>query len=143
MGGGSADAAAVLVGLNQLYETDFSKETLQQIGLKVGADVPFCIVGGTARVQGIGEKVHSIAPLNMAQFVVVKPRGVGVDTKEAYERYDEMGSSNRPDTEGLLHAIMSGNISSFSQYMYNVLEAVSYTHLVPGIALWQNKKFCV
>lgn len=122
MGGGSADAAAVLVGLNLLYETDLSKETLQEIGLSVGADVPFCIVGGTARVQGIGEDVHSIAPLSMAQFVVVKPRGAGVNTREAYERYDEMGSSKRPDTEGLLHAILSGNVSTFSKYMYNVLE---------------------
>lgn len=122
MGGGSADAAAVLVGLNELYRTGLSQEKLQKIGLQVGADVPFCIVGGTARVQGIGEVVRSIAPLNMAQFVVVKPRGVGVDTKEAYERYDEIGSSKRPDTEGLLHAIMSGSTSSFSRYMYNVLE---------------------
>ncbi len=122
MGGGSADAAAVLVGLNQMYQTGLSKEKLQEIGLTVGADVPFCIVGGTARVRGIGEVVQSIAPLNMAQFVVVKPRGIGVDTKEAYQRYDEMGSSKRPDTEGLLHAILSGRISSFSKYMYNVLE---------------------
>ena len=122
MGGGSADAAAVLVGLNQLYQTGLSGEKLQEIGLKVGADVPFCIVGGTARVRGIGEVVEPTAPLNMARFVVVKPRGKGVDTKAAYECYDKMGSSKRPDTEGLLRAIMSGNISSFSQYMYNVLE---------------------
>lgn len=87
MGGGSADAAAVICGLNQLYETSYTNEQLCEIGLLVGADVPFCIVGGAARVQGIGEKIEPLKTNDSLYFVIVK-NGIKASTKDAYQTLD-------------------------------------------------------
>ena len=125
MGGGSADAAAVIVGLNELYETNLPVERLQELGLKVGADVPFCIVGGTARVRGIGEIVEPLTNLDSALFVVVMPKDKGISTKEAYGRYDKLGAKKSPNTEKILKAIRDENTSELYDNMYNVLEEVA------------------
>ncbi|MBR7071104.1 MAG: 4-(cytidine 5'-diphospho)-2-C-methyl-D-erythritol kinase [Clostridia bacterium] len=87
LGGGSADAAAVLVGLNRLFETNLSLVQLQEIGLTVGADVPFCITGGTARVRGIGEKIEPL-PSPPAVDVLLIKNGIKPSTGEMYRRLD-------------------------------------------------------
>lgn len=87
LGGGSADAAAVLRGLNALYENPFDEETMLKLALKTGADVPFCMVGGTKLCRGIGEVMTEEAPYPARYFLIVKP-GFKCDTKSAYSDYD-------------------------------------------------------
>ncbi|MEG2596939.1 MAG: 4-(cytidine 5'-diphospho)-2-C-methyl-D-erythritol kinase, partial [Oscillospiraceae bacterium] len=121
MAGGSADAAAVLAGLNALYQAGLSVNELQKIGLRVGADVPYCLVGGTARVQGVGEVLIPIKPLTDGIFVIVKPK-VGISTVKAYEKFDALLASAHPDNDKLVEAVKRGQISDFQKFMYNVLE---------------------
>lgn len=123
MGGGSADGAAVIDGLNRLYEANLSTEKLIQIGARVGADIPFCIVGGTARVQGIGEKVTSIEDCPSCFFVVAKPRA-WVNTKQAFEDFDKIVVSKRPDTEEVIKSIKNGDILTAAEGFCNVFEQV-------------------
>ena len=121
MAGGSADAAAVLVGLNELYQARLTKPELCEIGLKVGADVPFAIMGGTARVEGIGEKLSPLAPLPPCWFAVAMP-SCGVSTPAAYARYDQLGSPHRPPMAAITQAIQTGDLFTLADNMYNVLE---------------------
>lgn len=122
LAGGSADAAAVLVGLNQLYKARLSTKQLCQIGAKVGADVPFSIMGGTARAEGTGEILTPLEPLQGCWFVIVMPPGSGVSTPAAYARYDEMGSPVRPDIGAAKSAIEEQNLSKLALHMQNALE---------------------
>jgi len=121
MAGGSADGAGVLYALNELYDTGFSESQLMELGLKVGADLPFCLKGGTALVEGIGEKVTSMAPLTGVAFAVAKP-DFGISTAEAFRRYDTVGVARHPDTEGLLNCLKERNFSEMGKYCANVLE---------------------
>jgi len=133
MGGGSADAAAVIVGLNELYDTKLSLKEMQDIGVLVGADVPFCIKGGTARVQGIGEIITPVPTPNFLYLVAVMPHGDGISTKEAYAAYDRQGAEARPDIEALIKAYTEENLTDFCKNMYNVLEEVSSLDEIPEI----------
>jgi 4-diphosphocytidyl-2-C-methyl-D-erythritol kinase len=121
MAGGSADAAAVLVGLNRLFDADLTLQQLQQLGLQVGADVPFCIVGGTATVTGIGERVIPHPAMRRGVFLVAKPQ-IGVSTAEAFSKFDKIGSSARPDAYRTLWQAMRGQPKAMAPYMANVLE---------------------
>lgn len=121
MGGGSADAAAVLIGLDQLYDTDLSTEALLEMGLKVGADVPFCLVGGTALVQGIGERVTSVRPMPDCHILLVKPP-FGISTGAAFKRFDEVGVKVHPDNPALMGAMEIADFSSMNKAMANVME---------------------
>ena len=121
LAGGSADAAAVLVGLNALYGAHLSTEQLCEIGLTVGADVPFAIVGGTARAQGFGEELTCLSPLPPCWFAIAMPKG-GVSTPEAYRRFDEMGSPRSPDIGAAAAAIEQGDLSALAPLMQNMLE---------------------
>ncbi len=121
MGGGSADAAAVLVGLNELYNTNLSLAQLQQLGLLVGADVPFALQGGLARVQGVGEKIEELPSLPPCFFTVAMPKN-GVSTPIAYQRYDEIGSPIRPNIAEALQALQNQDLPAFASKMQNVLE---------------------
>lgn len=123
MGGGSADGAAVLIGLNLLYSTRLSEEQLMQIGEAVGADIPFCLYGGTALVEGIGEKVTSIANFPHCYIVVAKP-SVSVNTKSAFKAYDDGKITNRPDTKGLIISIKWQDILTAATQFCNVFEEV-------------------
>ena len=98
MAGGSADAAAVLVGLNELYGARLSmSEALAALGRSVsGADVPFALMGGTCRVQGLGDLIKALPPMPECWFTVVMP-GYGISTPEAFAAYDKVGSSVHPD----------------------------------------------
>ena len=124
MGGGSADAAGVLVGLNALYQAGLSTQTLQKIGETIGADVPYCIVGGTALVEGIGDLVTPLAPMKGGAFAVLKP-GWGISTVEAYQAYDRNPCPNHPDTETLARDLAAGNLQNLAPNMANVLEQAS------------------
>ena len=108
LGGGSADAAAVIRGLDRIYETDFSCEALKEIGLAVGADVPFCITGGTARVGGIGEKTESLPHLRKYGVVLVK-NSKKDSTADMYKRIDALPHA-APLTEKFAGSLSGGNI---------------------------------
>ena len=96
MAGGSADAAAVLVGLNELYGARLSMSELCALGVSIGADVPFALMGGTCRVQGLGDLIKALPPMPECWFTVVMP-GYGISTPEAFAAYDKVGSSVHPD----------------------------------------------
>ncbi|NBK17292.1 4-(cytidine 5'-diphospho)-2-C-methyl-D-erythritol kinase [Anaerotruncus sp. X29] len=124
MGGGSADAAGVLVGMNALFEVGADMETLCRLGREIGADVPFCIMGGIQRARGIGEQLTRLPDLPKCHIVIAKPTA-GVSTKESYRRYDQQGAVRRPDTELLLRKLKEGDLHGLAKGMYNVLEEVA------------------
>ncbi len=123
MGGGSADGAAVLIGLNLLYNTCLFEENLMQIGEKVGADIPFCIYGGTALVEGIGEKITPLADFPHCYIVVAKP-SASVNTKSAFKAYDDGKITKHPDTKGLIASIKWQDILTSTSMFCNVFEEV-------------------
>ncbi len=121
MAGGSADAAAVLAGLNELYGAGLSMAQLQKTGLSVGADVPYCLIGGTARVRGIGERVEPMPQMREGFLVIVKPPA-GISTAEAFRRFDAANGLCRPDNPRLLEVMAAGRLRELERYMENVLE---------------------
>ena len=126
MAGGSGNGAGVLVGLNEMYGTNLSATELMRIGEKIGADIPFCIVGGTAHVTGIGEIVINITPLKESLFVIVKGEE-GVSTKLAFEEFDNGECSETFSNMGLIDAIEKNEIEKIYINMRNVLEPKNKT----------------
>ena len=125
LAGGSADAAAVLCGINRLYELGLSKEELCRIGVRVGADVPYCILGGTCLAEGIGDVLTSLPALPSKPLVLIKP-GMDVSTGLVYRELDAFnGSYKHPDIEGQKAAVEKGNIKNVADLMGNVLEEVT------------------
>lgn len=124
MAGGSADAAAVLVGLNALYNARLTRTELCALGAGVGADVPFAVCGGTARVGGFGEKIAPLPPLMDCRFVVVMP-GYGISTPEAFANYDRVGTEKRPNNEAAAAALAAGDYDALMPCLANVLEKAS------------------
>lgn len=104
LAGGSSDAAAVLAGLNELCELGLSREELMDLGLKLGADVPFCILQGTALAEGVGEKLTSLPSLTGIPVLLVKP-DISVSTQWAYESWDELDDPYHPDIDALAEAV--------------------------------------
>lgn len=131
LGGGSADAAAVLKGMNELYASGLTDQELMELGLKLGADIPFCIQGGTALAEGIGEKLTAIDNKCRPYVLLIKPK-LGMSTPKVYAAYDEMTGLNRDctpgtqpehvDTDGLKEALISGDCTSMFAKIKNVLE---------------------
>ena len=121
LAGGSADGAAVIVGLNELYETNLSEDELCEIGVKIGADVPFCIKGGTLLSQGIGEVLSKVKPLKKCYIVLAKP-DCAVNTGKAYALFDENGKNHSPNQLEMLKAIQSGNLYEVAERLENVFE---------------------
>lgn len=121
LAGGSADGAAVLVALNELYETGLSEDELCKIGAKIGADVPFCIKGGTLLSQGIGEVLTKIKPLRQCFIVLAKP-DFSVNTGAAFKQCDEHGKTHNPDGLGMLCAIQKRNLNDIASKLENVFE---------------------
>lgn len=121
LGGGSADGAAVLVGLNTLFEKTFSTAQLMRIGEAVGADIPFLVVGGTCLVEGIGEKVTPLSPLPQCFIALAKPN-VGVSTKACFEEYSKNHSQYRVTRSLPLEALEKGDLETFSAGIFNLLE---------------------
>ncbi|WP_367924022.1 4-(cytidine 5'-diphospho)-2-C-methyl-D-erythritol kinase [uncultured Ruthenibacterium sp.] len=121
MAGGSADAAAVLVGLNELYGARLSQDELCSLGLKIGADVPFSILGGTARVRGIGDQITPMPNCPRCWFTVCMPQG-GISTPQAYARYDVLGTDVRPNNDLAQKALFDGDLDALCAQMSNALE---------------------
>ena len=124
MGGGSADAAAVLFGLNRLWGTGLSAGELERIGLTLGADVPFCLRGGLTRTTGVGEIMENLPCKRSFPLVVVQPCR-GLSTGAVFQAYRAAGETRRPDTEAACLALEGGNVSGLSAALANVLEPVS------------------
>lgn len=124
LAGGSADAAAVLKGMRDIYNINASDEELMELGLKLGADVPYCIAGGTALCEGIGEKVTPLMNFKNHILIVVKP-SFGVSTKEVYQSLDISKIYKHPNTEGLIEAIENNDLKYITTNMKNVLENVT------------------
>ena len=132
MGGGSADAAGVLVALNQLFATNLTTEQLCEIGLTVGADVPFCIVGGTAYVTGIGEEIRPLPPLPDCWIVIAQPTE-GISTKEAYAAVDNAPIIARPDNAAAIQALEAGDLAGVCKQAINVFESATQLEGVKDI----------
>ena len=126
LGGGSSDAAAALIGLNEMFQTEFSVEELCQIGLQVGADVPFCIQGGTVLCEGVGEVFTPLRALDEDCFILIAKPEKGISTPSSFKKYDRYeGEHYHPDIESLLAALRAGDLAAAAQKMGNALEQVS------------------
>lgn len=124
MGGGSADAAAVLVGLNRLWGLELSTAALEAIGLTLGADVPFCIRGGLTRTTGIGEIMENLPCGRNWTLVVIQPCE-GLSTKEIFAAYHQGIVNTRPDNDQTARALACGDAASLAAAMANVMQPVS------------------
>ena len=125
MAGGSADAAAALRGMNRLFELGISTEELCVLGKKIGADVPFCIVGGTYLAEGIGEQLTPLTPVEGSYLAIAKP-SIDVSTKYVYENLNvNDGGRVHPDVDVLIKAIEDKNYEVLYKNMGNILESVT------------------
>ena len=123
MGGGSADAAAVLRALNDYYGNPLSILALAELGAQVGSDVPFCVVGGTAMVEGKGEKLRKLPDMPDCIFVVCKPDS-SVSTPALYKKIDEVTIPKRPDHQAMESALLAGDLEKVAHNLYNVFDPV-------------------
>lgn len=124
MAGGSTDAAATFKGVNELYQLGCSQQELMDLGVRVGADVPYCIMGGTALAEGIGEVLTPLAVPPQCLVLVAKP-DINVSTKYVYEHLDAAGVAKHPDIDGMVAAIDAGDLQGIMDRMENVLETVT------------------
>ena len=123
MAGGSSDAAAAFVGVNRLFRLGLSEEELMKRAVQVGADVPYCVMRGTALAEGIGEKLTSLPGLPRCYVLVGKP-GINVSTKLAYENLNLNSIQKHPDIDGMLLDIENQDIYSLTSKMENVFEEI-------------------
>ena len=121
MAGGSADGAAVIAALNDIYDTKLSQQELCRIGLKVGADVPFCLTGGTCLAQNVGEILSPLPALDDCYIVLAKPER-GVSTKEAFAAFDTAEYVRHLDTCAMLYAASQGDLYEICKRTKNVFE---------------------
>lgn len=124
MAGGSTDAAATFIGMNELFELGASEEELRELGVKVGADVPYCIMGGTALAEGIGEKLTRLPAPKDCYLLIAKP-DINVSTKYVYEHLDAEGVEQHPDIDGMIKALEQGSLEGVIARLGNVLENVT------------------
>ncbi len=125
LGGGSADAAATLLALDHLYKTRLSTEKLCEIGVKLGADIPFCIRRGTVRAEGIGDIMTAIAPMPHCALLIAMPKGGKVSTAEAYRKIDAIGPDADIPYADFLCAMEHGDIHEIASKLYNKFELVT------------------
>ncbi|MCD7859794.1 MAG: 4-(cytidine 5'-diphospho)-2-C-methyl-D-erythritol kinase [Firmicutes bacterium] len=123
LGGGSADAAAVLRALNRHYGSPFSVGALAEIGAQVGSDVPFCVLGGTAMVEGRGERLRPLPPIPECFFVICKP-DFSSSTPELYRQLDAQPIACRPDHRAMEAAILAGDLAAITRSVRNVFDDV-------------------
>ncbi len=124
LAGGSADAAAVLRGLNEFWGLGMEASELEALGAVIGSDVPFCLKGGTALVQGRGEKVDSLPSLPPLGVLLAKP-SFGLSTGQVYRLYDDIRKPLHPDGQGMLQAVCSGDVGGVVARLGNALEQVA------------------
>lgn len=124
MAGGSSDAAATMVGINRLFRIGASRDELMKLGVRIGADVPFCIMRGTVLAEGIGEKLTRLRPLKSCPIVIAKP-GINVSTKFVYQNLKLDDSIVHPDIDGMIKAISNKDLEGVCARLGNVLETVT------------------
>ena len=124
MAGGSTDCAAALVGASRLFGLNLSNQDLMELGVKLGADVPYCIMRGTALSEGIGEVLTQLSPMPECFILIAKPP-ISVSTKLVYEHLDIAGVQKHPDIDGMVQAIKEGSLTGITERMENVLETVT------------------
>lgn len=123
LGGGSADAAAVLRALNRYYDNPLSVMALAEVGSMVGSDVPFCTLGGTAMAEGRGERLRKLPDMPDCVFVVCKPE-FSVSTPELYQKLDGKAIARRPDNRAMERALVSGDLGKVAENLCNVFDPV-------------------
>ncbi len=129
LGGGSADAAAVLRALNRHYEYPLSVMALAELGARIGSDVPFCVICGTAMCEGRGERLRKLADLPDCFFVVCKP-DFSCSTPELYKKLDEKAIGKHPDHQAMESALIEGDLLKVAQNIHNVFDPlVTEEHL--------------
>lgn len=124
MAGGSSDAAAAMVGVNHLFKLKLSAKELMERGVKIGADVPYCIMRGTALAEGIGEKLTKLAPMPKCFILIAKPP-ISVSTKFVYDNLRANELSHHPDIDGMIADMEQDNLAAMCAKMENVLESVT------------------
>ena len=124
MAGGSTDAAAVLYGMNQIFDLGLTREELMERGVKIGADVPYCIMRGTALAEGIGEKLSKLPPMVKCPVLIAKPQ-ISVSTKFVYENLKLGSDMVHPDIDRLVADIREKDLYKIAADMGNVLETVT------------------
>ena len=124
MAGGSTDAAATMKGMNNLFGLGLSVPELMKLSVPIGADVPYCILGGTALAEGIGEKLTPLPAAPSCHVLIAKP-DISVSTKYVYEHLDSAGIPHHPDIDGIASAIRAGSLPGILERLENVLEAVT------------------
>ena len=140
MGGGSADAAAVLVGLNELFGLGLSAAELRKVGLRIGADVPFCLSGGTALGEGIGEALSPLPAPPPHHLLVAKP-AVGARTARIYRAYDERPEGGNAFVVPLTEALRAGDLGALARALGNDLAPV-VKDLVPEVRALEEELLC-
>lgn len=126
MAGGSSDAAAVLFGVNKMFGLGLTTEQLMERGVKIGADVPYCVMRGTALSEGIGEILTPLPPVPQCQVLIAKP-GISVSTKFVYENLhvNQLRKEQHPDIDGMIEAIQRSDLYGIAERFGNVLETVT------------------
>lgn len=124
MAGGSTDAAATMKGINRLFDLDCTLRELMELGVSIGADVPYCVIGGTALAEGIGEKLTALPAAPECYLLVAKP-DINVSTKYVYEHLDAEEIQEHPDIDGMIEAIGEGSLQGILDRLGNVLENVT------------------
>ena len=124
LAGGSSDAAAVLVGMNRIFNLGLKQNKLMELGLKIGADVPFCIMRGTALAEGIGEKLTALPPMPKCPVLIAKP-AISVSTKAVYEGLKLYDGMEHPDIDGVIEGIQQKDLKGVASHMGNILETVT------------------
>lgn len=124
LAGGSSNAAAVLVGMNRLFRLGLSQEELMERGVSLGADVPYCVMRGTALAEGIGEDLSALMPMPKCYVLIAKPP-ISVSTKMVYEALDAKEIVEHPDIDGVLEGLSEQDLTKVAASMGNVLESVT------------------
>ena len=124
MAGGSSNAAAILFGMNRMFSLGLSQKELMERGVKLGADVPYCIMRGTVLAEGIGEILTPLSPMPKCYVLIAKP-AISVSTKMVYEKLDSHEIEDHPDIDGILAGLKAGDLKKVAGSMGNVLERVT------------------
>lgn len=126
MAGGSSNAAAVLYGMNRLFQLGLTDQELMDRGVQLGADVPYCIMRGTVLAEGIGEKLTPLPAMPKCHVLLAKPP-INVSTQKVYEKLDAQEVTEHPDIDGILLGLQTGDLEKITSSMGNVLENVTIT----------------
>ena len=126
MAGGSSNAAAVLYGMNRLFQLGLTDQELMDRGVQLGADVPYCIMRGTVLAEGIGEKLTPLLAMPKCHVLLAKPP-ISVSTQKVYEKLDAQKVTKHPDIDGILLGLQTGDLKKITSSMGNVLENVTIT----------------